>query len=560
MVISKIVIGGPQYSGTVVRKGVMRSISLRTAGAGAAAVLLVAAVTAAVFAQPGRSSSRGAGANSTLTWALPATIRSLDYIHSAEANTATVVALGQETLVQYDQKTGALRPNLAISWSQPNALTYVYKIRRGVKFWDGNPLTAADVAFSLGENIDPKVGSQIFTFYTSVKSIKATGPDTVVVKLKTADPFFRFAPAVTFITEKAFALAHKKDFGTPGVLVMGTGPFKFTNYTPGESVSLDRFDGYWGKKPALQHIVIKFITDDATRLLAMRSGEIDGAFSVPLAQISQWQRVSGVNITTAPELRTGYLSIDTADGPFRDVHVRRAIAYSFDKSGMVHAILHGYGAAAPAMPPPEQWAGLIPPAQVHRLYASLPQYRFSLQKAKAELAQSKYPNGFSTSIPVPDGEPTLGQAAQALAQNLAKIGIKLTLKQISSNAWFNIIYTHPKPLGLQIISFAKDYPDPADMIYLTLYSKYAVKNSFNTANYKNAIVDRAFNRQRLSTKPAVRAAAIATVLRQAAKDVPYVPFWYQDIAMAMNSNKFSYRGFGTWYLYQPWARNIVPKS
>ena len=537
----------------------MQAWNRRRAGLALAALAFLATVGAIASWPSAGDSARGARhATDTLVWALPATIRSLDYIHSAEANTATVVALGLETLVQYDQTSGVLRPNLALSWSQPDRLTYVYKIRPGVKFWDGHPLTAEDVAFSLGQNIDPAVGSQIFTFYTSVKSIVASSPDTVLVKLKTPDPFFKFAPAVTFIVEKAFATAHTKDIGTPGVLTMGTGPFQFTSYTPGESVVLQRFGGYWGAKPALRQITIKFITDDTTRLLAMRSGAIDGAFSVPLAQIDQWKRIGGVKVNAAPELRTGYLSIDTADPPFNDVHVRRAIAYSFDKVGLLKAVLHGQGAVAPAMPPPEQWAGLIPRSSVDRLYRSLPQYSFDLTKAKAELAKSKYPHGFSTSIPVPDGEPTLGQAALSLSQNLAKIGIKLKVNQITSNAWFAIIYAHHNPLGLQIVSFAKDYPDAADMIYLTLYSKYAVKNSFNTANYKNAAVDRAFDQQRLTTNPRVRGGAIATVLRLAARDVPEVPFWYQNIAMGINSRKFAYRGFGTWYLYQPWARNIVP--
>ncbi len=261
-------------------------------------------------------------------------------------------------------------------------------------------------------------------------------------------------------------------------------------------------------------------------------------------------------MSLAPELRTAYVSLDTAAPPFNDLHVRRAIAYALDKNGLVQAVLDGHGQTAPAMPPPEQWGDLLSQAEVKSFYATLPKYSFSLAKAKSELAASAFPNGFTATVPYPDSEPQLGKLVLSLAQNLKQIGVTLKVKQITSAAWFNILFSHPTPMGMQVISWVPDYPDPADAAALIYNSAFATKNSFNTANYKNTRMDALLAKQQGSVSDAVRAAAIKEILRLGAADLPYIPVWYDEIGMALNS-KYAYANFGPWYLYTPWAENIT---
>jgi peptide/nickel transport system substrate-binding protein len=498
-----------------------------------------------------------AGQIDQLTWAVPATIRGLDYTHSADAVSASVISLGMETLVQYD-RLGRLRPNLASSFSTPNATTYVYNLRKGVKFWDGRPLTAADVVYSLQQSASKAAGSNIATLFSGVTSIAATGPRQVTIKLNGPNPFFRYTIAVTYIGEKRYWSAHLKDLGTPGVLNMGTGPFKFTKFVPGETVTMVRNDAYWGRKAAAKKIALKFIVDPATRQLAIRSHQVDGTFQVPQEQINQYKRLSGVSVQIAPELRTAYISLDVASPPFNDVHVRRALEYALDKAGLVKAVLQGYGQPAPTMPPPQQWGDLMPQSKVRALYKSLPQYSFNMTKAKAELAKSASPSGFTATVPFPDSRPELGKAVLSLAQNLKAIGVTLNVKEVTTDDWFNTLYTHPSPLGMQVVSWGVDYPDPADALALIYPSAFATANAFNTSNYKNPAMDALIDRQNNSVNPQVRAKAIAAALKLAAADVPYIPIWYQQIAMALNS-KYQYKNFGTWYLYEPWARDITPR-
>ena len=528
-----------------------------------ALVLSLAAVTLVVGVGlvASGASGRPTGATSAraqiaeLKWALPEAIRGLDYTHSADGGTATVISLGMEPLVRYDQ-LGRLTPALAKSFSTPNPTTYVYNLRPGVKFWDGQPLTTADVIYSLQQSASKAAGSQVASFFSDVKSMTATGPNQVTIKLKQPNPFFRYSIAVTYIGEKAYWSSHLKDLGTSTGLNMGTGPYQFTSFTSGQNVTLTANPNYWGPKPAVQKVVITFITDPATLLLAVRSGQVEGTFNIPQQQIGQYKQLPNSKVTLAPELRTAYLSLDTESAPFNDIHVRRAIAYAIDKPGLVKAVLAGYGQTAPAMPPPQQWGDVLPQSKVNAFYSKLPKYNFSLAKAKAELAQSAYAKGFTATVPFPDSEPQLGKLVLALSQNLKQLGVTLKVKQVTSSAWFNTLYTHPKPMGMQVISWVPDYPDPADAAALIYNSAFATKNSFNTANYKNPKMDALLAKQQGSVSNAVRANAIKGVLSLGAKDLPYIPVWYDEIGMSLSS-KYKIAEFGPWYLYSPWAAKIT---
>jgi peptide/nickel transport system substrate-binding protein len=522
---------------------------------------VVAALALLLFllgsAGAGASQTSARGSIATLTWGVPQTIRSLDYTHSGDPGTASVIFLGMEPLVRYDAQ-GHLQPDLASSFSIKNPTTYVYNLRKGVKFWDGSLLTTADVLYSLQRSASKASGSELATFFGSVASMKATGPSQITIKLKGPDPFFRYSLAVTPIGEKAFWSKHLKDIGTPGVMNMGTGPFKFVSFAPDQGVTLVRNDRYWGKEPAVENLKLQFITDPNTLLLAIRSHQVDGTFKVPQDQIAEYKKLSGVNVSLVPEELAAYYSLDVEDPPFSDIHVRRAMAYATDKAGMVNAVLRGYGQTAPTMPPPQQWGDLMSQAKVAALYNSLPHYTFSLAKAKAELTASAYPKGFTATVTFPDAHPELGKALLVLAQNLKQIGIKLNVKQVPISQWLNTLYTHPKPMGMQVGNWSVDYPDPADALSLIYPSANATKNSFNTANYKNPKMDALIAAQNRSVSPATRAAVIAKALRLAAADLPYIPLWYQDFAVALNSND-TYSGISTWYEYQPWAEDILAK-
>jgi ABC-type transport system substrate-binding protein len=127
---------------------------------------------------------------------------------------------------------------------------------------------------------------------------------------------------------------------------------------------------------------------------------------------------------------------------------------------------------------------------------------------------------------------------------------------VTTDAWFTALFAH-KNIGAQIISWGVDYPDPADALHFIYDSTAATANNFNTANYRNTQMDKLLHIQQNSVTAKVRADAVANALKLTARDVPYIPIWYQQVAMALKS-KYTY-DFGTWYLYTPWVAGIKSK-
>jgi peptide/nickel transport system substrate-binding protein len=531
-----------------------RQAFLQKAGLATGAFALSGLLAPGRLLPQGFAAAGGTTAIDTITWGLNQTVRSLDHIHNFDFPTGETVSLSLEGLLRYDAK-GGLTPALAKSWSQPNPTTLVYKLRHGVKFWDGTPLTADDVAFSMSLNMNKKVASQFSSFYSDVKWIRATANDEVTIKLHSPSPAAQFLAAFQggFVVSRKFWEAHQQDIGTPQVLTMGTGPWKVTNFVPDQSVTFERNENYWGPKPEVRRVVLKFIPEESSRLLAMRSGGIDGAFDLPLGSLKQWQQIPGVKVLFASALQMPYFIFNVQRPPWNDVHARRAAAYALDRVGITKALLQGHGTPANAMAIPEMWGSMLSQSQLRRLYKSIPTYRYDLKKAKAELARSSHRKGFKTTIEYSNGIPLTGQISLVLAQGLAKIGIDLHVKEVPNDKWLADLYAHNQSMTVSL--FGADYPDPAELVAVKMSSAGAIKNGYNFANYKNRTVDHLIAAQNAATNPHVRSQLIAKILRIAATDLPYLPVAWQQGAMAISS-KYKFVGFGPWIYDQPWPERV----
>jgi peptide/nickel transport system substrate-binding protein len=230
---------------------------------------------------------------------------------------------------------GQLEPDLATSWAQTSPVTYVYHLRHGVKFWDGDPLTATDVVYSLNYVRAPS--SKInYGFPTTVKSITADGPYTVVVTLTRPDQSWAEVPGVAAtagIFEMKFAQQHKGTFGDPGVLTMGTGPWEVDSLDPTRGAQLSANPDWWGGKVLIQHISFTFFSNETSEALAMRAGEIDLVFDI--SDPRSFEATSGAKMLSAPSCWTAFFAFNTEVAPWDDVHVRRAVAYALDRTDII---------------------------------------------------------------------------------------------------------------------------------------------------------------------------------------------------------------------------------
>lgn len=474
-----------------------------TGAGGLALAGLLAACTSASSTKSASSSSSSAKASvGSLTWALPAdTITALDDAVALNLPALTVQSLIFQGLLLLKPDM-TVEPGIASAWSQPDSLTYQFTLRPGVKFSDGTALTVDDVVASMNRHLDPKVASELGSYYGNVKSIVASGTDQVIVHLSAPDPTFKYVTVFSHIAPKSLIEKLGTSFGRPSstASVIGTGAYQVKSFSSSTAAVLEANPYYWGSKPVVQQVSFTCISDPTSRRLAMQSGEIDGSFALPLQDVAAWKKLDGVTLYTSSGLSVGYVSFDVQQAPFDDLHVRRAIGYSMDRAGYVKAFLGGNGTPANSLVPPGEWTGLLSTSERKALYKAIPSYTYSRKKAKSELAQSKYPKGFTTSVKVSNALPELVKSMEALAQELKHIGITLNVSEVDNSTWLAGFYDRGD-IGMQVSVSNPSYADPSDY----LGSHYVAALNLNTARYSNPTFNEYMSLQASATDPATRA-------------------------------------------------------
>jgi peptide/nickel transport system substrate-binding protein len=463
--------------------------------------------------------------------------------------------LALEPIVIYDER---LQPkgHLVSSWHAADPVTYVYKVRPGVRFHDGTPLTAEDIAFAMQRHDDPKTESAYAGLIPPLKRIAVTAPDEVTVTLEKPNATWQYLPAVMQVAPKRFFEEMGKDFGAPGKPVIGTGPYKLTAFHASDRSEYVANNRYWGPKPFAKKLTAKSGANDVqTVMLAMRAGDADGTFGVSASILRNWKQIPGITVTTEPAPHLAFASFDVSAKPWDDVHVRRAFAHALDRRGLLGVLLKDAGHVEDSIVPRSAWGDKVNAAKLDQIYASVPVYDFSLDKAKAELAQSAYPDGLSATLWYYSGD-TSEKIGLNWQHNLKQIGVNLKL-QVASDELGAAREDNHHELGFHLNDSwaAEDFPDPVDVAFNLLPSAHAKRGYFNEANYRNPTVDRLIEENLTSLDVNQRADAIAQVMKIVAEDVPYLPIWTRSDSVAI-SNKFVYEGYTPWWNYQMWINHI----
>jgi len=511
-------------------------VPVRLAAAVMVAVTTIA-LTSCSSSTPTPASSASSASIPQLRVGLSLSFSTLDATKSIYGSWIAVLSL--ETLMKFGPG-GTVEPNLATSVTQPNPVTYVYHLRQGVKFWDGNELTAADVAYSL--NYDRAVGSQVALAFTSVKSITATGQYDVTFTLTHPDASWKYTAAEynSDIFEKKFAQAHAGTFGQPGVLLIGTGPWKIDSFDPTRGATLSANPHWWGGKVPVQKVTFTFFANETSLALAMRSGSID--LTPYVAAPKSFKAASGGTLLTSPSCDINTLSINTQSAPWNDVHLRRAVAYALNRPDIIAAV-GGYAAPLYTLIPPQLLRSIASQTQVNSLLSSLPLYQYNLAKARQELAESAYPHGVSAPF-LEYNDPISLDEDQVIIAQLQKIGIRLQPKLASLNAW---AATESGPIGNRVTTaggWGCFNPDPSTF-YDVLGSQNIKAGSWNVADYTPAAVDSLMTAGQATSDPAQRFALYSQLLQRLQTDLPYIGLYSTEYTVAM-STKFTEPGFSYW--------------
>jgi peptide/nickel transport system substrate-binding protein len=355
----------------------------------------------------------------------------LDPGESFEAAGSEVIGNMYERLIGYDLKNvSQLRGELAESWSvAADGKTYTFKMRKGIKFHSGNPVTAQDAAYSLQRAvIMNKTPGFILTQFGFTKEnakekIRATDDQTLVIEIgeAVAPTFFYYCltAAVASIVDQKTVQSHEKDgdFGNEWLKTnsAGTGPFKLVSWKAKESYTLERWDGYWGTKALPRRVVVRHVPEPATQRLMLEKGDIDYARDLGKDELDAMRGNASIRVQQAPKGSIFYVSLNQKNPTLAKPEVREALKWLVDYAGIEENIVRGRYVAHQAFLP-RGFLGAIDDKP----------YKFDLAKGKALLAKAGVPDGFSVTMDVRNTSPTT-DIAQAIQASWAKAGIKVEL-------------------------------------------------------------------------------------------------------------------------------------
>lgn len=467
----------------------------------------------------------------TVNWALTGDIQRLDPTVAYDFSTVPVVAQGCEALLRFDA-TGKLIPNLASDWSSTDPTTYVYNLRSDVTFWDGSPMTADDVVWSLNHYLDPKAGAYMAAYYANVASITKTGPSQVTVKLKQPDTQWKYAVAMTgsgAIMEKKYGEAHASTLGDPTTLNMCTGPFKFVSWTKGQQIVLVRNDNYWNKDrtPKVKNFIFKIIPDESTVVAALNKGEVDGG---PLYTMDGRLAASldgPLNLISSQWAAYNALYFNNTRKPWTDQRVREAMALALNRPGIAAAVYNGLGDLIKSPIPPIMWT--YEEQTFKQAYDALPAYAQNVDQAKQLIQQAGATGASSTLMTDPGTNPKTALFVQQAGQ---AIGLNIQIKTVPFTQKTSLEYADgPKEYDMDLLTWVADTPDPLSNIALEYNSANTVTN---IASYKNATVDQELIAAQQAKDDAEEAQHVIAAQAQIMKDVPMVPVIAPDALVPLN--------------------------
>src|SRR5262249_53682424 len=342
--------------------------------------------------------------------------------------------------------------DLATSWEIPNPTTYVFRLRKGVKFHNGREMTADDVKYSIDRVRDPKTGAPIRDVYADVDKVET--PDKYTVRLTLTRPN---AALLSMMTGRASYVVPREEVDKHGTLqkvMVGTGPFKLAEHVPGDYARFVRNDAYYEPGlPLLDGFTIKIIKDESSRLAALRKGTVDLTWikAIEIEELARKEKT--LQSSDTPEARHLYIWLNTKEPPFNNVKLRQAVAAPLTRQEIIDPVLLGRGKLTTALPPATV-PYVLPAAET----AALPFYKQDYDLVKKLLREGGQPNGFEFTFKTSPHSPDYVPAAQVIQRQLAKGGITMKIESVE---WGALLKTFRAREGFQAIAFARIwYPGP----------------------------------------------------------------------------------------------------
>ena len=493
------------------------------------------AALAAVILSTARPGAFPAARAQELKLAIGAAVTSLDpHFHNAAQNTS-VFSHFFDRLVNRTAEAG-VAPGLAVSWQAVADTVWEFRLRPGVHWHDGAPFTADDVAFTLARVPHvPNSPASYASYLSAVRRVEVVDPMTV--RLHTAMP----APnqpidlaLVGIVSRKHGEAATTADYNS-GKAMVGTGPYRFARYLPGDRVDMTRNDAWWGPRQAWERVELRFIANAGARTAALLSGAVDMIDTPPAADLPRIKADPRLAVSTRQGMRVIFLRPDfsraggtpyvtdaaggkLAQNPMLDVRVRRALSLAINRAALAERVQEN------AAVPTGQW--LPPGAFGHNPDVKVPAP--DPEGARKLLAEAGFPQGFRLTLHTPnDRFPNDAATAQAVAQMFSRVGVATQVEAMP----FSALAARMARQDFSLVLFGwGSTSGEAGSVLLNVVSTYdraTGRGASNTARYSNPALDALIGRALATMDDGAREKLFHQAVAMAMEDVSFIPLYNQ---------------------------------
>ncbi len=378
---------------------------------------------------------------------------------------------------------GDLIPAVAEKYEiSDDQLTYTFTIRDGIKFHNGDPVTAEDVGESLARCKNGGDGIFEVEAFSNIQHMETADSRSISITLGEPDSEF-----LSYLTAAVLPAGYDGQDTAP----VGTGPFKFVSRAAQDNIVLERFDDYWGEKAYLDKVTYKIIENADSILMSLQSGAVDLFAHLTSTQVAQLGDEFNIEEGTMNLVQAMYLN--NAVAPFDDVRVRQALCYAIDRQQILDLAFDGYGSLI---------GSSMYPAFGKYFDDSLTNYyTYDVEKAKALLADAGYPDGFAMTITVPSNYQPHLDTAQVIVEQLKQVGITAEILPVTWESWLNDTY-----MGRQFQATVVGV-DASTMTARALLERFTSTAGNNFINYNNAEYDAIFQAALAAADDAAQTAA-----------------------------------------------------
>lgn len=438
----------------------------------------------------------------------------MDVQNENGAEAKSVYLMVFDTLVDYDTMKEEYIPGLAESWERISDTLWEFKIRKGVKFHDGNELTAKDVKFTIERGLNNSASKSKFS---SIKKVDIIDDYTVHFELHAPDYDLVYKlcePNTVILSENAFATLGDEEGNK-----IGTGPFMYKEWVVGDYLSLERFEDYWDGAKKTEEMIIRNIPEASSRLIALQTGEIDVCIDPPVVDLHYIVDDENLELWQIPSTNIRHIILNLNVEPFTNKLVRQAVAHAIDRDSLVAMVYEGN--ATPHYNVMHT---------ISEFHTEVDYYEYDPEKAKQLLAEAGYPNGFKTTIYSSNG--TVQKAVASVIQaQLAEIGIDAEVQSLEV-ATFNAGVAHGGTFPIAVDGWGGHAIGPD----YTLRSAFHSTGNINRSNIEDEYIDNLIDTALATGDFEARAEMYTEIQQYVMENANWIPLAIEQINIGVRAD------------------------